>query len=153
MHQDTMRELIESGSSALGSLAKEMLVHRNRVDAIETRKDKEIELARVKNETENDEPEFDLEGGDDLGVSGLPEAEIEAAIDELIEEETCSSCQQLLRGLKERGPRQQARGLVEYGEFKRSLSDGADAEELKETLRETVVLHSVFEEDIRSRPV
>lgn len=79
---------------------------------------------------------------------GATETEIDSEIDELIEEDWCSLCQNLLEQLKSRPPREQVRGVAEYGEFKRQLSDDADVEELREVLRETDVLQSVFEENL-----
>lgn len=153
MHEETMRELIEGGTTALGSLAKEMLLHRHNMEAIETRKEKEIELAKAQQRPTghgHGEP-----AGDDrvMGVSAMPEGDVAAAIDELIAEETCGTCQRLLEALKDRGPHQQVRGVMEYGQFKRELSEGAGVDELRDTLRDTIVLHSIFEEDIRGSPV
>lgn len=153
VHSDTLRELVDGGTSIVGSLIKDMLVRRQETAAMEARMDKEIELAEARASAQQQaraatppEPESPPVHPD----HDLTAAEV---IDELIDTETCSTCVQLLEGLKERPPREQILGLEEYGEFKGRLSDGADADELRELLRETAVLKTVFQEDIRGRPL
>lgn len=153
MHDETMRELIEGGTAIAGSLAKEMLVHRSEMSRMEAQKERDLELARIRQEAAHEHEPEPSPPEPAMGVSGMTPSETEAAIDELIAEEQCSVCKQLLEHLKERGPHQQIRGVMEYGQFKKELSEGAGVEELKSLLRETVVLHSIFEEDIRGPPV
>lgn len=153
VHDDTLRELVDGGTSIVGSLVKDMLIRRQEREAMEARMDKEIELAetRARVDRQDDQPEqrepvaHAADSSTDLTVAEV--------IDELIERETCSTCTSLLEGLKERPVREQLIGLEEYGEFKGKLSDGAGAEELRELLRETDVLQTVFQEDIRARPL
>lgn len=153
VHEDTIRDIIDACASIAGSLGKEMVVHRNRMEATEARLDKEIELARAQQRAVDHRhtPEPSPPAGP--GVSGLTQQDSQAAIDELIAEEQCSVCRDLLEALKDRPLREQLRGVKEYGEFKSSLSEGADVAELKAVLRKTTVLKSIFEEDLRGAPV
>lgn len=165
MHRETMRELIESGTGVLGSLLKEMLVHRNQVEILETRKEHDKELAQIRQQAQNPSRDTsssstDSDGGGSVSSAPLSESgrlqatpgEIEAALDELIDEEMCAVCKDLLVGLKERPTRQQVRGIMEYGTFKQNLDDGAGVEELKAQLRQTDVLQSVFQETFTGQP-
>lgn len=159
MHEDTVRDLIDNGSTMLGSLLKEMLVHRNEIEILEAEKEKEVEVAQARERaTEsadgeaggtgtNREPQVRPQEGVSTGgqMTATP-AEIEQAIDELMAEEMCQICRELLAALKERPTRQQIRGVMEYGTFKHNLSDGADVEELKQVIRETDVLHDIFQQ-------
>lgn len=160
MDENTKRELIQNGSGLVGKLLKEMMEHRNRINVLEEKKDAELELARTKMEheevgagstvdaaTDTAETQRRPEDGDVEGQVGATPAEIEEALDELIEEEMCDVCQELLIALKERPPKEQVRGVMEYGTFKRNLSDRAGVEELKETIRETEVLHDIFRQN------
>lgn len=150
MHRETVRELIEASATAGGTLLKEVFVHRKEMEQLEAQHETQVELARLRNQeqesddgTETDNPEQERPGSPQPDVAG-----IEAEIDELMAEEMCAVCRELLRSLKDRPPRQQIRGVKEYGEFKQELSDNADAEDLRALLRETVVLHSIFEENL-----
>lgn len=159
MHEQTKRDLLESGTGAVASLLKEMMVHRNQIEVLEKQKEKEMELAKARaeareandggNGSDTSLPDAatasNAGASQDSQVSATP-GEIEAALDELIDEEMCSVCRDLLVELKERPPREQVRGIMEYGTFKSNLDDGAGVEELKETIKQTDVLHSVFQE-------
>lgn len=159
MHEETTRELIENGSSLVGTLLKEMLIHRNKVQVMEQRKENELELAKARAEhgqqrqeaqmrpSEPDEPAPPTDGvqAPHEPVSATP-AEIEEALDELIEDEMCDVCRELLIALKERPAKQQVKGVMEYGTFKQNLDDGAGVEQLKETIRETTILHDIFQQ-------
>lgn len=150
MHESTIREIVDSGATAAGALAKEVLVHRKEMDRIEAEKKAQIELVEARKRAQDDTEDTD----DDetrLERPGTPQPtadEIEAEIEELMAEEMCAICRELLRALKDRPPAEQIRGVKEYGEFKNRLSSDADAEELRAVLRETVVLHSIFEENL-----
>lgn len=159
MHEETIRDLIENGTGVVGSLLKEMMVHRNRIDVLEQQKEKELELARTRNQVEQQvnggggqpqtQPQPQTGGGQVSAADGAMHAtpaEVEAALDELIDEEMCATCKELLEALKERPARQQVRGIMEYGTFKHNLDGGAGVEEMKEVLRETDVLQDVFRE-------
>jgi hypothetical protein len=164
MHEETKREVIQEGSNLLGSILKELLVHRNRVNVLEQQKEKELELAEARDRAaaRHDEPspgdqrhhQEPVETGvasPEQRVHAATPSEIEAALDELIEEEMCEVCRELLVALKERPARQQVRGVMEYGTFKSDLSEGAGVEELKATIRQTDVLHDVFQEKYTSQ--
>lgn len=151
--------MIESGTGVVGSLLKELLVHRNRVEVLEQQKQKELELAQARSQIENggtnphlsaDNPTELPSSSEGVGAGAEPveatPAEVESAIDELIDEEMCSTCVELLEGLKERPPREQVRGIMEYGTFKHNLDGGAGVEEMKSVIEETDVLQSVFRE-------
>lgn len=159
MHESTKRELIEQGTGVVGSLLKEMLVHKNQVEVMREQKEKEIEVARARAKAQENagnggvsghdhHPEPSQQNHDDQtqGVTQATPAEIEAALDELIDEEMCSVCQQLLVALKDKPTEEQIHGIMEYGTFKKELGDGANVEELKALLRETDVLQSIFQE-------
>lgn len=159
MNDSTKQELIESLTGGAGALLKELLVHRNRVDMMEQKKDAEIELAQARAQARSGggsevtglsrEPQMmpadeGIEAGDPQ-MTATP-SEVEEALDELIAEEMCSVCKEVLQGLKERPTHEQVRGIMEYGTFKENLDSGAGVEEMKEVLRETTVLQSVFRE-------
>lgn len=159
MHQDTKRELIEQGTGVVGSLLKEMLVHRNEIEVLREQKEKEVELAKARSEASQDTGDERTDShqpaqgqvpsepqGDSPGVVQATPGQIEDALDELIEEEMCSICRELLIALKERPTSEQVRGIMEYGTFKKELGDGAGVEELKALLKETDVLQSIFQE-------
>lgn len=159
MDDSTKREFVEQGASVAGALIKQMVTHRNQVEVMERKKDKEIELAEVKQkhqpEPTGDDgqqsqptPQNHQEAAQDVqeSIESATPKEIESAIDKLIDEEMCSVCRDLLIELKKRTAEKQVRGLMEYGEFKGNLSSGADADELKQTLRETDVLYAIFQE-------
>lgn len=75
-------------------------------------------------------------------------ADIEAEIDDMMNEEECTLCVDLLRELKKRPTREQVRGLKEYGEFMGELREGSDPEQLRAALRETDVLQPIFEDKL-----
>lgn len=150
MHKDTISDLIEHGTSAVGSVLKEQLVHRKEMDRMEAQKDKEIEIAKIRNQSRNDDTTEEVVEAVNNPDETPTETEMEAAIDELIDNEMCAVCQDLLRGLKERSPKEQVIGLTEYGEFKRSLSDEAGVDELKAEINQTTVLKKVLEENLRA---
>lgn len=159
MHQDTKRELIENGTGIVGSLLKEMLVHHNQIEVMREQKEKEIELAqaqaeaeqRAKANAETSDISLSDDGPDEptrssSGVMQATPGQVEEALDELIDEEMCSVCKELLVALKERPVQEQVRGIMEYGTFKKELGDGANVEQLKSLLRETTVLQDIFQE-------
>lgn len=159
MQDETKRDLVKSGSGLVGALLEELIVHRQRIDVLEQRKEAELEVARVRSsqsdDTEDDagesavsadaaSPSAETTSTDDR-LAATP-AEIEEALDELIEDEMCDVCRELLVALKERPAKEQVRGVMEYGTFKQNLSDGAGVDELKATIRETTILHDIFQE-------
>lgn len=159
MHQDTKRDLIENGAGAIASLLKDVLVHQSKMDAQTELKEKELELARLRANADSPDnaatgdtqatPSSEVQVTEGVAanepVTATP-AEIDAAIDELIAEEMCAVCQDLLHGLKDRPVAEQVRGIKEYGSFKRELADDADVEQLKAVIQETDVLHAIFQE-------
>lgn len=149
MQPETVSSLIEHGASAIGALLKEELVHRHRMEGQAKQKEKEIELAKIQQEVAQErsaQPEPEPVEAPDPGATP---AEVSHALDQLIAEEMCSTCQQLLRGLKDRPVDQQVRGIMEYGQFKRELSDEAGVDELRALIQRTTVLKSVLEENLR----
>lgn len=148
MHDETKATLVENTFGALGAVVKERLIHRNRMDRLEAEKEHDLEIARIRQGLSADE-EAQQETIDEVTTAPDPTpAEIEAAIDELIAEEMCAVCQELLRGLKARSPREQVRGVMEYGTFKKELDSDAGIDELKALIAETEVLHAVLEENL-----
>lgn len=151
--------MIEGGTSLASTLLKELLVHRNQINVLEAEKEKEVEVAKARAKhgqqpqpSESPSPPSNASGSQsgqmrrvDEQVDATP-AEIENALDQLIDEEMCAVCRELLVELKERPTEQQVRGIMEYGTFKHNLDDGAGVEELKSVIRETDVLHSIFQE-------
>lgn len=152
MHRETISSLIESGSGAVGAFLKEVLVHRKEMDRLEHQKEKEIELAKVRSQAAADDDTQETVEAVTQTQGTPPAAEIEAAIDELMADETCSVCRELLEGLKDRPPREQVIGVAEYGTFKRELSGDADVADLRDYLEHTQVLLPVLEEHL-SAPV
>lgn len=159
MHDETKRQLIESGTKAAGTLLNELLVHRNQIEVLEAEKEKELELAKTRaqhtggheaDSAHADQQATRVPASNGVGQPADPveatPAEIEQALDELIEEEMCSVCRELLIALKDRPTRDQVRGIMEYGTFKHNLDDGAGVDQLKELIRETDVLHEIFQE-------
>lgn len=153
MHEETIRELVDSCVSIFGTLAKEEFIHRKRVDMEQERRETQLELAKARERSQEASPTDTTP--EPAGREQLTSGDVDPSeeIDRLMQEETCSTCRQLLSGLKGRPLNEQIRGIMEYGQFKRDLADGANVDELKEALRQTQVLKTVFEEDIRSRPL
>lgn len=153
MREETLGEVINGIASIGGSLLKDTIINRQRRDARIQQMDKEIELAQAREQARQTQPQAVApQPGPDSDMPGPNESAADA-IDGLMAEEQCSTCRQLLSALKDRPVEDQLRGIMEYGEFKRELSNGADVDQLKEVLRQTTVLKSVFEEDIRGPPV
>lgn len=146
MHEETLRDLVDGGSSILGSLVKEFVVHNNQMDRMEKQKEMELELAEaqqrsrgtttpdVAEPTDHSPPE----GGLGLG----------AAIDDLKAREDCAMCQQLLDGIKAAPPDEQAVALTEYGEFRHMSRQGASEQELRRFLEGTEQLQAILEQQV-----
>lgn len=148
MHDETKGAIVENTFGTLGAIVKDRLIHRNRMDRLEAEKEHDMEIARIRQGLTTDE-EAVQETVDEVSTATEPTpAEIEAAIDELIAEEMCAVCQELLRGLKQRTPQEQVRGIFEYGRFKDSLDQDAGVDELKALIAQTEVLHAVLEENL-----
>lgn len=151
MHESTIREIIDGVFGLGATLAKEEMVHKKQRERLELQQDHELELAKIRHEGEDatgqDTTEAVQASVGEQSVTATP-AEIEAAIDDLIAEEKCATCKDLLRGLKERPTPEQIRGIMEYGTFKDRLSANADVEELKALINDTEVLQAVMHEDL-----
>lgn len=159
IHEDTKREIIEGGTGLASSLLKEIMVHRNQVEVLEKEKEKEVEVAKARAKHQSGRPQQQQPEENSPApatthdtlerVDGQMQAtpnEIEDALDDLIDEEMCSVCRDLLVALKDRPTHEQVRGIMEYGTFKQNLDDGAGVDQLKSLIRETDVLQSVFQE-------
>lgn len=145
MHRETISSLIDSGAGAVGAFLKEAFVHQKEMERMEAEKDKQIELARIRNQNGNPERREEVVESVTEHEGEPTAAEMQEAIDELIEAEDCSVCQQLLVGLKELPVRDQVIGVMEYGTFKNRLDQEADVDELKAEIEKTEVLERVLE--------
>lgn len=120
------------------------------MDQMEAQKEHDVELARVRADAaQGDETEAIVEEVTEAPTEPTA-AEVEAAIDDLIAQEMCAVCQDLLRGLKQRPTREQVIGVMEYGSFKKELDSEAGIDELKDLIAQTEVLHAVLEENLRA---
>lgn len=150
IHDQTKASIIESTANTVGAFLKEVFVHRKNMEQMEAQKEHDVELARIRaNAAREDDTEEIVEEVTEAAAEPTA-AEIEAAIDDLIDQEMCAVCQDLLRGLKQRPPREQLQGVFEYGQFKDSLSQDAGIDELKDFIAQTEVLHAVLEENLRA---
>lgn len=151
MHDETKSTLIENGASIVGSLVKDRVVHRRNLEKMEMQKEKELELARLRNEKAPDPGENitpDRGERESRTIQNASPQEVSAAIDELIHDEECAVCRELLEALKGRPPREQVRGIMEFGTFKRELAGDGDVDQLRASLQETDVLRVVMQEDV-----
>lgn len=85
MHDETMRELIDGFFSVCGSLAKEELIRRKEQEHIEQRQEHELELARIRNNVREHQPEPDTQSSNPHDTGGVtaeaPEPEPDFGLD------------------------------------------------------------------------
>lgn len=146
VHEETARELIDSGSTVLGSLLKEAFVHRNRMSQIQQEKEMEIELAKARNEARSREParpEPEPEPEPERGV-----ATVSHSFQHLKEQEDCSICRDLLEAIERADSETQVEALTEYGKLKHAVETGGSQEEIKAVLRESNTLQELLEDQM-----
>lgn len=153
MHEQTRQELVKNAIGLCRELGRDLASYVATTRRLEKEHelDRKVLEARERAGENGDTPASTSAPPEPREPAGAPTpsaAEIETEIDELIAEETCGTCRSILQTLKERPPREQVRGLKEYGQWMGQINDNADGEELRETLRETVVLHSIIEQSL-----
>lgn len=168
MHEETKRSLIDEGTTVLGTLIKEMVIHRAEMDTLEQRHEHELELERTRQQHQGG---GELEGGSEgaehqeamhvesevvdtggrAGVGGHPD--FDRVLDRLEAEDQCSLCRDLLRAIREQPPDVQAEALAEYGKLKGAMEAGATQDDLERLIDNSDVLLELLENKLSdSRP-
>lgn len=163
MHEETKRALIDEGTTVLGTLIKEMVIHRAEMDTLEQRHNHELELERTRQqhqgagELEQDEAPAGhqepmhvesqvVEPGGQAGVGGHPD--FNRVLDRLEQQDQCSLCRDLLQAIREQPPDVQAEALAEYGRLKGAMEAGATQEQLQGVIEGSDTLQRLLEEEV-----
>lgn len=151
VHEDTLRDVIDSGSTVLGSLLKEAVIHRQQLEQIQTEKELELELARERAKGTNGhgtgETAADRAAAQAVGA-GAGDEDIREAFADLRQREECGICQQLLDGIEQADRRTQVRALTEYGKLQRALETGATEGEIRELIEDSDMLVDLLEQQL-----
>lgn len=143
MHEETLRELVDGGSSILGSLVKEVVVHNNRMDAMERKKELELELAKVKHDArDGGEPPTDH---DPVRTPTNLGPELTQVFEDLRARETCHTCRLLLEEIEAAPPDVQVRALTEWGRFKQASEAGASEAVLRDIIESSDTLEDLLD--------
>lgn len=146
MHEETQRELIDGGTSLIGALCKEMIIHRNEIKKLEKERELQTELARVRREHQGDASTDNGSHTAHEEVAGVRAGgDLHDAIEDLKQREECSVCRDLLSAIQEADPRTQAIALTEYGKLTARVSDGASQQEIERLIRESDELRSLLQ--------
>lgn len=151
MHDQTKAELVDGGTSLIGTLLKDLLTRRTQREQMEQRKEMEVELAKVRQEhapDDDDQPADAVQPAQNSRGEPAVTQELRAAFEELKANEECSTCRQLLEPIAELPPRQQLHALTEYGRFKQAMEGGADKDELEAIIRDSDTLSAMFNESM-----
>lgn len=158
-HQQKI-ELAAKIMPAVTPLAKVVAQEKMEERAMNRRKDAEIELIEAKREAgagssdpfgsfgataATESPEADV-------VKQQSDDEFNESVDELITDEDCELCSQLLEGIKDIEPRKRPIALAEYGRFKQSTSETDDVDEIRAEIEEMTVLREVMVSEFNMAP-
>lgn len=150
-------ELAAKLMPAVTPLAKVVAEEKMNERAMRRRKDAEIELIEAKNEHGTDPFESmaataATESPEAEAVEQQSQSEFNQSIDDLIADEDCELCAQLLEGVKEIEPRKRPQALAEYGRFKQSTADTDDVEAIRAEIEEMTVLREVMLQEFNMAP-
>lgn len=143
MHQETKSELINSGTTAMAGLLKELFVHRNQMQQMEQQKEMELELAKAKSEARS-------ESDDDHAESHATQSVGRPPLQHLKDQEDCSICLELLEAIEEADQETQVEALTEYGKLKYAVETGGSQEEIKNVLRQSNTLQNLLEAEMQA---
>lgn len=152
MHDETKSELISSGASAVGSVLKELFVHRTNMEQMEQRKEMELELARARQGADTD-GESAASGGDRQPASPpgstVGDPDLQEAFADLKAREQCGVCRQLLDAIEHADRRTQVTALTEYGKLAHAVETGASEQEIREILERSDTLEDLLNQSVR----
>lgn len=146
IHDQTKRELIESGTGVIGSLLKELLVHRNQMARIEQEKEMDLEIAKARRQAASSNQSTEATSSTHKQQVGEPD--LSAAFEDLKAREDCSICRTLLEAIEQAESDVQVRALTEYGRLKHAVDSGASEDEIKQILTSSDTLEDLLEQEM-----
>lgn len=144
---------------ALAPVCKTLMTNRMRMDAMERKKDAEVEVVEAKQRAAGgvqrsspSQQQSVSQQPPEQQVVKQSDAAFDDSIDQMIDDEDCQVCARLLDGVKRVDDGKRAIALSEYGRFKQAVDDTQDVEAIRDQVAELPVLESIMMSEFNMEP-
>lgn len=139
---------------ALAPVAKTLMNSRMQMNALERKKEAELDIVEAKQNVSQRPLQFSTTSQQmpEQQVVQQPAGAFDDSIDEMIADEDCDICTRLLAGIKDVADTERAVALSEYGRFKQAVDDTEDVSAIRDQVADMPVLERIMRREFNMIP-